>query len=300
MEAAIGSVLPLCKHFVVAVGAGEDDTRERVASIDTSAMDGGRGGEIEILDTVWPDVRVDGEVLSIEANKAMALAEERAKDFGSPWGFYIQADEVVHEDDLDTLSASMARFAGDDYVKALVFFYHHFVLDYRTEDPWMYHKASRVVRLDGSCEIVGDACGPAIKGYAGKVRGGNGYLDKHHLGGHARYANRSGARWQVAWDRPARVFHYGWVKTKEELEAKFGMVDKLWWGTLTEEERSKRRGNKFGQFIERYPALRKYRKPHPGLMAERVAAHPEFARVASRWVQPKFWRESFAHGLKWF
>lgn len=157
VEAAVTSVLPLCDRFVFAVGQSDDDTRDRVAAISP---------KVEIIDTTWPDVQIDGTVLAIEANKAMAAAEAT----GCTWGFYIQADEVVHEDDLPTIRAAMDSWAEHTKVKALLFRYLHFMLDYQTIDPWMYHKACRIVRLDGTCTIFGDACGPGLKDYTSTLR----------------------------------------------------------------------------------------------------------------------------------
>ena len=282
VEAAVRSVLPLCDRFVFVVGDSEDDTRDRVASIDP---------KIQIIDSVWPDVKTDGDVLAIEANKAMAGAEAT----GSTWGFYIQADEVVHEDDLSAIGAAMDHWAKHEHVKALLFRYLHFVLDYRTTDPWMYHKASRVVRLDGSCHIVGDACGPAIRDYHGTVNKGNGYLDKHHLGGHVRWAcDPVGS---IGHKRKARIFHYGWVKTRAELDAKFQMVERLWWGTLDESDKQQRKDRKFGKFIDRYPILKNFTASHPAVMQDRIANHPPYQLRRNRWLKPGFYRQIARHGF---
>jgi hypothetical protein len=283
-EAAVRSVLPVCDHFVFAVGQSDDDTAARVAAIDP---------KVQVIPTQWPDVKVDGQVLAIEANKAMAAAQAIARDHGCIWGFYIQADEVVHEDDLSRLRAAMDHWADEPQVKALLFAFLHFVLDYQTVDPWMYHKASRIVRLDDSCEIVGDACGPGIKNYTGKVHGGNGYLDKHHLGEHVRWA--ADPR-QPGGDK-ARIFHYGWVKSRKELDEKFRNVEKLWWGTLSEEDKQQRKQNKFGRFLDRYPILKKYRATHPALMANYINQHPPLAATVNRWLNPRFYGEMLRHGF---
>lgn len=271
------SVLPLCDRFVFVVGKSDDDTRERVAAIDPA--------KIEIIDSVWPDVKIDGTVLAIEANKALDAAEATR----CTWGVYIQADEVVHESDLPIIRAAMDHWAGEERVKALLFRYLHFALDYETIDPWMYHKASRIVRLDGTCRIFGDACGPGLRDYTGKIN--DGYLDKSHLGDYVRWAKspRGG--------REARIFHYGWVKTREQLEAKLGMVENLWWGSLTEAQRKAMREDRFGRFVDRYPFLKKYRGSHPALMAGLIAKHPPFARVPNRWLNPRFYAEVMRHGF---
>ena len=292
VEASVTSILPICDRFVFAVGESEDDTRERVASIDTSMMAGGRGGEIEIVDTKWPDVQVDGTVLSIEANKSLDAAEQS----GCTWGFYIQADEVIHEDDLPIVQAACAHHAEDADVKALLFWYHHFVLDYVTVDPWMYHKASRIVRFDGLSKIFGDACGPGLKDPGPEVlKINDGYFDKRLLGSYVRWA-RDPAK-NIRGGRPARVFHYGWVKTREQLDAKFEMVDKLWWGTLSEEEKARRKNNKFGRFMDRYPILKKFHASHPAVMQQLINAHPPYGKPINRWLNPRFWGEVMRHGF---
>lgn len=279
VEASINSVLPLCDRFIFAVGESEDDTRQRVAAVSP---------KVEIVDTVWPDVQVDGTVLAIEANKAMSAAENT----GCTWGFYIQADEVVHEADHPTIQDALACYAEEPQVKALLFRYLHFMLDYQTVDPWMYHKACRIVRLDKTCRIFGDACGPGLQSYTGKIN--NGYLDKRHLGGYVRWACSKDT--SLLTRRP-RIYHYGWVKTRQELDVKLEMVEKLWWGTLENEEMAKRKDNKFGNFMGRYPILKNYHGSHPSSMGPLVSAHPPYAAKRNRWSNPRFYAEVLRHGF---
>jgi hypothetical protein len=279
VEAAVNSVLPLCDHFIFAVGRSEDDTRQRVAGISP---------KIQIIDTIWPEVQTDGEVLAIEANKAMAAAQAT----GCTWGFYIQADEVIHADDYPAIRGAMTHWAQYTQVKALLFRYLHFALDYQSIDPWMYHKACRIVRLDNTCHIVGDGCGPGIKGYNGSIN--NGYLDKNHLRGHVRWARDPAAGWSA---REAKIYHYGWVKTRQELETKLQMVESLWWGKFDKNEKEKLRANKYGPFIERYAFLKNYTGPHPKEMQQRIADHPAYSQKRNRWLSPRFYAEVLRHGF---
>ena len=274
---SVRSILPICDRFIFVVGRSDDDTRSMIASIDP---------KVEIVDSIWPDVKVDGTVLSIEANKALAAAHETDCD----WGFYIQADEVVHEDDLPAIRAACDHWTDATDVKALLFRYLHFVLDYQTTDPWMYHKASRVIRLDKSCEIVGDACGPALRGR--EARGmARPYLDKHHLGKAVRWAlDPEGGG-------SARIFHYGWVKTRSQIDEKIRVVEDLWWGTLDEQEKQKRKDSKFGRLIERYPILRSYQRSHPAVMSQRVAVHLPYMSRRNRWLNRRFYLEVLRHGF---
>jgi hypothetical protein len=75
--------------------------------------------KIEIIDSEWPDMRVDGAVLSIEANKVMDLAETTDCN----WGLYIQADGVIHEDDREKIRAACEYWCDHDHVKSLLFGY---------------------------------------------------------------------------------------------------------------------------------------------------------------------------------
>lgn len=287
VEAAVRSVLPQCDRFVFVVGQSEDDTRSRIEEVDP---------KVEVIDTIWPDVKIDGTVLAIEANKAMIAAEAT----GCTWGFYIQADEVVHEEDLPCIRAAMNYWAGHPEVKALLFRFLHFILDYQTIDPWGYHKASRVIRLDGTCHIVGDGCGPAIKDDQGpRMRpprlGDHGYLDKHHLGGHVRWArDPKGGLFAPA----ARIFHYGGVKTPQQLHEKLKVIEEFWWGNLPEAARHRRIQRTFPDPYRRYRILKRFRGSHPAVLRERVTSPPAFARRLNRWLCLAFYREILRHGFK--
>ena len=93
---SIQSVLPLCDEFVIAVGDCNDGTRELIQSINDT--------RIKIIDTVWNEnLRTGGAVLADETNKAFqAIAPD------SDWAFYIQGDEVLHEQDYDPLRRNLS------------------------------------------------------------------------------------------------------------------------------------------------------------------------------------------------
>ena len=88
---SIQSILPLCDEVVVAVGDCNDGTRELVASIHPT--------KIKIIDTVWEEsLQKGGYVLASETNKAFAVISEN-----TDWCFYIQGDEVLHEDGIENV-----------------------------------------------------------------------------------------------------------------------------------------------------------------------------------------------------
>src|SRR3989338_6461408 len=100
---SIRSVLPLCDEFIVNVGDSDDGTRALIESLASP--------KIRVIDHVW-DFRMGKEVLSHQTN--LALRECRGD-----WAFYLQSDEVVHEDDLPRLRRVMGQYLTDDTVDAL-------------------------------------------------------------------------------------------------------------------------------------------------------------------------------------
>lgn len=87
---AITSILPICDEVVVAVGNSEDDTLGLIKSINSP--------KIKIIETIWDDsLREGGRVLAVETDKALAAVSPDVD-----WCFYIQGDEVVHEQYLPT------------------------------------------------------------------------------------------------------------------------------------------------------------------------------------------------------
>jgi glycosyltransferase involved in cell wall biosynthesis len=142
---SITSALPLCDEFIVNVGRCGDGTLELIQSI--------RDPKIKIVESVWDEsLRQGGLIYSQQTNIALAHCT-------GDWAFYIQADEVIHEDDLPVLRRSMEQHAGNPNVKGLLFRYLHFIADYWSTNPWFYHKAVRVIRNNGEIESCGDAVG---------------------------------------------------------------------------------------------------------------------------------------------
>lgn len=183
LQESIRSLLPLVDELIVAVGDCEDGTWELVQAIGDA--------KIKPFRTVW-DVtrRVGGEVLSEETNKAL----ERCT---GEWAVYLQADEVLHEEDLPGLRAALDTYRRSR-IEALSFRCLHFYGSYRTvqDHPrWFYRRAVRAVRLGAGIRSVGDAC--------------------------AFLALRNDA-WRPPRRRSVgvRVFHYGWVRPPEVMARK--------------------------------------------------------------------------------
>src|SRR5207245_10734555 len=82
---SIRSILPVVDEFIVNVGRCDDGTLELIRSIGDP--------KIRIVESVWDEtLRKDGLIYSQQTNIALSLCT-------GDWAFYLQADEVLHEDD---------------------------------------------------------------------------------------------------------------------------------------------------------------------------------------------------------
>ncbi len=128
---SIRSILPVVDEFIVNVGRCDDGTLELIRSIGDP--------KIKIVESVWDEtLRKDGLIYAQQTNIALSHCT-------GDWAFYIQADEVVHEDDLPIIQDAMRRHLGNHEVKGLLFRYLHFIADYWSTNPWFYHKAVRII-----------------------------------------------------------------------------------------------------------------------------------------------------------
>jgi hypothetical protein len=186
---SITSILPICDEFVVCVGASEDDTLGLVQSIGSP--------KIRIVHSVWDDsLREGGRVLALETDKAFAAISPQAD-----WGFYLQADEVVHEKYLDTIRQAADQYRTQPEVEGLLFGYTHFYgrYDYVGDSRRWYRHEVRMVRNDPQVRSYRDAQGFRRQGQKLKVK----LID-------------------------AQIYHYGWVKDPHHQQEKQKTFHKLW------------------------------------------------------------------------
>ncbi len=239
VEASIRSILPACDEVVVNVGRSDDRTLEIVRSI--------ADPKIHILETEWDFSRGEA-VLREETARAM-----RACRF--PWGFYIQADEVLHEAGVPALLEAMDAADRDPEVEGLVVRYHHIFGDPETEavNRRWYRREVRAVRLDPSAGVMPyrDAQGFRVGSEQRRVR--------------ARVVD-------------AEMFHYGWLRSAAALRAR-GAVDRhLYPGRSVPPTGT-------AAVLRRFPGLRPFTGTHPAVVQQWVAAH---AVDPERVVTPPF------------
>ena len=192
---SIRSILPVVDDFVVAVGTSDDGTLDAVRAIDDP--------KIRVVPTEWNTSVPNGFVYAQQT--MLALFQTRAR-----WVLSIQGDEVVHEDDLPSMQASIERADRDDRVEALTFDYLHFygrpdILG--TGSRW-YRREVRLLRNSKRFVVPSDAQCYTI-------------IDRNRR---MRYPNA----------RPsgARMFHYGWLRPTEAHLAKAIDVSPMWGGKV--------------------------------------------------------------------
>lgn len=227
---AIQSILPICDDFVVAVGNSEDDTLGLIQAIDPS--------KIRIIETIWDDsLRENGAVLAVETNKAFHAIES-----DSDWAFYIQGDEVIHEQYLPIIKSAMERFKDDKKVDGLLFYYRHFYgsYDYVGASNSWYKDEIRVIKNDKSIYSFKDA--------QGFRKGDNEKLNVIGI--------------------PAYVNHYGWVKDPRAMQQKQESFHKLWHN----DEWLDKNVDKVEAFeYEKHVSeLKRFTESHPKVMEERL------------------------------
>jgi len=190
---AITSVLPLCDVFVVAVGKSEDETLQLIQQIGDP--------KIQILETEWDDsLREGGRVLAEETNKAFqAIGQE------FDWCFYIQGDEVVHEQDYPAIRSALDLYKNDLQTEGLLFKYRHFYgsYDYTGASRKWYRHEIRIIRNLKNIVSYRDAQGFRI------------------------WENNRLRKLKVR-SIDAAVYHYGWVKPPSQQMQKQLNFNKLW------------------------------------------------------------------------
>jgi glycosyltransferase involved in cell wall biosynthesis len=144
---AIRSVLPLCDEFIMVVGDSEDGTREAIEAIGDP--------RIRIVDTVWDEqMRTAGRVFALQANTGLDHVT-------GDWAFHIQADEVLHEDDIPLVRAAMEKYVSDPEVEGFLLRFINFFGDYRHYGPSRrYHQCEiRITRNDPHVRSYRDSQG---------------------------------------------------------------------------------------------------------------------------------------------
>jgi glycosyltransferase involved in cell wall biosynthesis len=188
---SILSALPICDEFVIAVGNSDDDTLARIKAIQSD--------KVIIIQTHWNENMQDRGF--VYAQQKMIAHYNCTGD----WAFYLEGDEILHEDDLPKIRACMEQHLNTPEVEAIAFDYLHFFgsPDWLACSPAWYRKECRIIRNtirtwapDGLYFVV---------------------MDKNKKG-----------RYPKAALVDARIYHYGHVRSIAAMREKNQRVGKYW------------------------------------------------------------------------
>ena len=250
---SVRSILPIVDEFICAVGQSDDATRESLLNIGDP--------KIKLIDTVWNDNMRDRGF--VYGQQKMIAQYNCSGD----WAFYLEGDEVVHEEDLSGIYQSMENNLSNESVEALYFDFLHFygtpyqigVAGYR-QAPRIIRNSIRTIAPDGLFWVV---------------------LDKNKK---ARYPRAKSAG--------ANIFHYGHCRDTSKMNEKLKLVGK-YWGSTHDEFKN------YGS-IDLHE-LRKFNGSHPALMKDWIENEAELNFTQSEEFKPslrnyrnrmRFWLET--------
>lgn len=243
---SLRSLLPLCDEVVINVGKGTDSTLEQIRSLPHQE-------KIRIIETEWPlndpEKKKSGVILSEQTNIALNACKY-------DWAIYLQADEVLHEDDYSEIKQSIERAHNlGNEIDAIVFQYRHFYGSYSVvqETRSAYRREMRAVRRSSGAQSVGDA---------------QSFLKQDSNGKLTQKLN--------AILTSARIFHYGWVRTPQSMKEKTQFMDTLYHGDYkqgtgverNQQEMVPHSGDHY--LYKKFWGLKKYKGTHPAVMEKRI------------------------------
>ena len=188
---SIQSILTIVDEFVINVGESEDDTLLMIQSIHSS--------KIRIIKSKWNDSMQESGF--VYGQQKMIAQYNCTGD----WAFYIEGDEVYHENDLEQIKESMTMHVDDPNVEALACDFYHFYGNANSyvDSPGWYRSEVRIIKN-------------SVRSYA-----------PDGLFWLVLNSNKQG-RYPRAKHTGVSCYHYGWLRTQEQMNLKSEKVQKYW------------------------------------------------------------------------
>jgi hypothetical protein len=192
---SIRSILPLVDEFVIALGPCDDATEAMLQAIGST--------KLRLIPTQWNErLRSDYSVKGFVFGQQKTIALYNCT---GDWAFYLEADEVLHEDDLPKIRAAMEKHLDNERVEALAFDYLHFYGNQNTVawSPGWYRNEVRIIRN-------------TIPAWSSESLFFN-VVTSHKKSRYPRAAQTG-----------ATIYHYGWVRSEAQMNLKSGATHKYW------------------------------------------------------------------------
>ena len=215
---SIKSILPIVDEFIINVGLGEDNTLDEIEKINDP--------KIRIIQSHWNNNMKDRGF--VYGQQKMVAQYNCTGD----WAFYIEGDEIYHENDLDRIYMSMKEHLNNSDVEALVFDFYHFYGNGNSylDSPGWYRAEARIIKNslrtyapDGLFWLVLDS-------------------------------NKNG-RYPKAKHTGAKCYHYGWVRSEHQMNLKSEKVQKYWGGNAKKIDYSKMDQSIIREFKGTHPKI---------------------------------------------
>lgn len=217
------SLKPICQKIFYVLGDSVDSTDEEFKKFPF----------IEIEKSTWDMSLKDGHVVGVETNKALSFLR-RSVDVKNSWGIYLQADEVLHEDDYELLLKDI-KFAEENGYDSLSFRYLHFWQSHHKlaiSKTWYPHEI-RAIKLDSEIVSWGDG--------------------------------QSFDHCKKTFFTEARIFHYGHIREASAYSSKMQFQASFHFKGLRYYRK------RFGAFINHHKQKTiTYLGSHPAVMKERI------------------------------
>ena len=221
---SLDSLAPIVEKTYLALDPGTDSTEAELKKLPN----------IQIIPSKWDMSLQKGLVLSVETNKSLeALRADHGEELEA-WGIYLQADEVLHEDDYEILKSDI-KIAQSEGYDAISFRYLHFWQTHHhvaISKKW-YPNEIRAIKLKSKIESWGDAQGFRL--------------------------------YHKVYESEARIFHYGHVREQSSYQEKMRDMGLLYHAASVSEERLAK-----GLKDARKNKCVLYFGTHPKVMKERI------------------------------
>ena len=226
-EESIRSMLPIVDEFICVIGEGEDETRDRVFAI--------ADPKIRVIDSQWNENMRDRGF--VYGQQKMVAQFNCTGD----WAFYLEGDEVLHEEETDQIWQTMFDNVSDPEVEALYFDFFHFygtpeqlgIAGYRRA-PRIIRNSIRTIAPDGLFWVV---------------------MDRNKMGRYPKAKHAGG-----------NIYHYGHCRSVSRMAEKLKQVGK-YWGSSHQEFTG------YGNID--IAELRPFFGTHPAVMKDWIASEAE-------------------------
>lgn len=199
---SINSILPLVDEFIIAMGDNDidDTTLSEVLSLNSP--------KIKIIESPW-------NTKLYPANSEYARQTDVAmKACSGDWLFYLQSDEVIHEEDHQEILMNCNLHLKNQQVEGFLFNYHHFWGDYKhvQKSHGFYWNEIRIIRNKPEIHSWKDA--QSFR----KIPNFSGVYSDYFIKKNTEKLNVIKLK--------AKVYHYGHVRPPDIMYRKYMMMKK--------------------------------------------------------------------------